>query len=139
MPTIFPYLLELLETATAGLPGVSNKRMFGCDALFADGTIFALVWKTGRIGLKLTDPADHAALLAQPGAEPWSPGAKAMSQWVLAPEDMHDDPATLTPWIRRAHAQATARAGAPRPAARPAKAKSTARTASKPRAGKPAR
>jgi TfoX/Sxy family transcriptional regulator of competence genes len=132
MATLFPYLLELLETATAGLPGVDRRRMFGCDALFADAEIFALVWKTGRIGLKLTDPADFAAAMALPGAEQWHAGPKAMSHWVLVPDDLHDDPAALTPWIRRAHDQASARAGAPaKPAAKPAKTAARANSASK--------
>lgn len=135
MATIFPYLLELLETATADLPGVHKKRMFGCDALFVHDQIFALVWKTGRIGVKLTDPGDYLTLLEQPGAEQWHAGPKAMSHWVLAPEELHDDPPALTPWIRRAHDQASARATLG-PARKPA------RTASKPartRAGKPPR
>lgn len=144
MATIFPYLLELLETATAGLPGVHKKRMFGCDALFADAEIFALVWKTGRIGVKLTDPADYLTLLELPGAEQWHAGSKAMSHWVLAPEELHDDPPALTPWIRRAHDQATARAAMParkpaaRPASKPTASKPTARKTST-RAAKPAK
>lgn len=132
MATLFPYLLELLETATADLPDVQKKRMFGCDALFVRTEIFALVWKTGRIGVKLTDPADYLALLEQPGAEQWHAGSKAMSHWVLAPEELHDEPPALTPWVRRAYDQAYARAD---PAAKPTASKpARARTrAAKPR------
>jgi hypothetical protein len=102
----FPFLIELVETATRSLPDVARKRMFGCDAYFAGERIFVLLWKTGRIGVKLTEPADHARLMAHDGAEPWQIGAKLMSNWVLTPEDMHDDVEALTPWIRLAHAQA---------------------------------
>ncbi len=48
-------LLESLHDATASLPNIIWKRMFGCDAVFCEGTIFGQVWKEGRIGLKFTE------------------------------------------------------------------------------------
>jgi TfoX/Sxy family transcriptional regulator of competence genes len=104
----FPYLIELAQESTAGLRGISLRRLFGCDALFVGEHIFVLFWKTGRIGVKLLDPADHAALLALPGAEAWRMGPKVAAHWVLVPEDMHDDGDALTPWIRKAYAQVRA-------------------------------
>jgi len=102
------YLLELLEGAAAPLPGVQRKRMFGCEALFAEGTIFALIWKEDRIGLKFPDPAVAAEAMALPGSAPWRAGDKVMGNWVLVPEAFHDDPAQLATWVRRAHAMALA-------------------------------
>lgn len=124
MATTFPFLIELVEESTAGLPDVSRRRMFGCDGYFAGDQIFALLWKTGRIGVKLPDPDAHAELLALPGAEPWTIGAKTMSTWALVPEDWHDEPAALQPWLRRAYAQAN------QPVAPKATKKTAARTTS---------
>lgn len=108
MATIFPFLLELV--GSAGLPPHETRRMFGCDAFFVDGEIFALIWKTGRIGVKLTEAGEFAALAALPGAEPWCAGPKAMAHWLLTPEEFHDDPEALAPWLKRAHAEARGRA-----------------------------
>lgn len=121
MATTFPFLIEIVEEITASLPDVSRRRMFGCDAYFAGDRIFALLWKTGRIGLKLPDPAAHAELLATPGSETWSIGAKTMSTWTLVPEAWHDEPEALAPWLRRAYALATG----------PAAAKATAKAAAR--------
>ena len=116
---------HLLETASESLPGVFRRMMFGCESLFVDGHIYALVWKEGRIGLKLTDPKDYDTLRAMPGATPWSPGGRMiMRSWLLVPESFHDDPATLKDWVRRAHAQIRARAADEAKA--PAKRKTTA-------------
>lgn len=104
MSSLHAFLLSQLEEVTGSLRGVSARRMFGCDALFADGAIFALIWKTGRIGLKLPDAALYAELLAEPGTEPWAPGeGKPMAHWLLVPESLHDDLDALTPWVQRAH------------------------------------
>lgn len=106
MSSLSEFLLSLLQEASESLPGVTPRRMFGCDALFADGAIFALIWKTGRIGLKIQDPGQFAELLALPGAERWAPGSTAMAHWVLVPESFHDDGELLETWVRRAHQQA---------------------------------
>jgi TfoX/Sxy family transcriptional regulator of competence genes len=100
------YLLGLLEDAAMPLPGVTRKKMFGCEALFAEGTIFALIWKEDRIGLKFPDPAAEAEARALPGSDPWQAGDKVMGRWVLVPEAFHDDPVTLARWVQRAHALA---------------------------------
>jgi TfoX/Sxy family transcriptional regulator of competence genes len=109
------FLLELLEGATKRLPGVARKRLFGCDALFVDGAIFALVWKEGRIGLKFPEPAAFASKMSEPGSKPWAPSGKAMSGWVLVPEALHDDEDTLTTWARESHASVRAGSSAKAP------------------------
>jgi TfoX/Sxy family transcriptional regulator of competence genes len=108
MSSELSFLRERLEEATAGLSGVTFKRMFGCEACFRDGTMFGLVWKDGRIGLKLPDPASHAKLSAIAGVEPWSPRGKGvMGAWLLVPPAWNEDDDALKPWARIAHAQAT--------------------------------
>ena len=142
MTATFPYLIELVEDSTTGLADIAKRRMFGCDAFFVGDHIFVLLWKTGRIGVKLTDPAAHARLLAIDGAEPWQIGEKTMSHWVLTPEDLHDDPAALTPWIRQAYALARSGAPASKKTAKPADktaAKPADRSSAKPAAKAAAR
>jgi hypothetical protein len=131
-------LLGVLRTATrlAGLPDILEKKMFGCEALFTTGGIFALVWKTGRIGLKLPDDARHAALLSQKGAAPWTAGPKVMGGWVLVPPKL-EEPKALLPWLTEAHAMASA--GAPTKKTTAKKNASAKKTATKkPAAKKPA-
>ena len=121
MSTLHPHLLELLEASTSTLPDVSRRTMFGCEALFAHQAIFALVWKTGRIGLKLTDPVLFDELHGLPGAERWSPGGKmTMSHWLLVPESFHDDTEALKRWAQQAHALAM-KGGTSAPTKKPTK------------------
>lgn len=97
------YLKEQVETASAELSDITPRRMFGCDAFFHGGSIFALIWKTGRIGLKITDPSLFKTLMSVPGAAPWTAGPKTMSNWVLVPEDFHDDVDQLRQWTKTAY------------------------------------
>lgn len=80
--------------------------MFGCDAVFAEGRIFGLVWKEGRIGLKMPDPALYKQLHQLPGAAPWVAGDRTMSHWLLVPPSFHDDTQELAVWVAHAHKQA---------------------------------
>jgi len=102
MAATFPHLNELVEEGTRGLREIVKKRMFGCDAYFVGDAIFALIWKTGRIGVRLPDDGAYASLLALEGAEPWCAGPKRMAHWVLVPEGFHDDEDALVGWLRRA-------------------------------------
>lgn len=96
-------LRGLLERCCEGLPEVSVRRMFGCDGFFARDTIFGLIWKAGRIGLKLPDPQVFQEAMSLQGSDPWTAGTRVMSQWVLLPVSFHTDPAGLCSWTVRAH------------------------------------
>lgn len=122
-PTLLDHLLSLLQDHTAELEGVSRRKMFGCDAFFRDEAIFALVWKEGRIALRLTDPALFSELRGMPGTKPWNPSTVNMSGWLLVPEAFHEDEASLDTWVRRAW---TCAGNAPPKKAKAAKAKGTA-------------
>jgi TfoX/Sxy family transcriptional regulator of competence genes len=115
MSSSLAHLRSLLEDATESLPEVTRRRMFGCDAFFAAGGIFGLIWKTGRIGLKLPESEAFDTLLGMDGADPWRAGDMTMSHWVLVPEVFHDDPESLAEWAMRAHALVNAQAVAPKP------------------------
>lgn len=121
MSTELAWLKEQLDVAVAGLGGVTVKRMFGCDAYFREGRIFSMVWKEGRIAVKLTDTASHAALAAIRGVQPWSPGGKmVMTAWLLVPPGWNEDPDTFRPWVERAFEQVAAQKVKPAPKKRSA-------------------
>ena len=104
-------LWTTLRAAAEALRDVDERKMFGCEALFTNGAIFALVWKTGRIGVKLPDPGRYDALASQKGAEPWRAGPMVMAHWVLVPKPIEGEPAKLAPWLKEAHALAKAGVG----------------------------
>lgn len=84
------YLYEIVKTDLSSKDDVDERKMFGCEAFFRCGEVFALIWKTGRIGLKFRDSAEREKLLAMPGAEQWTAGKKVMREWILLPETLHD-------------------------------------------------
>lgn len=111
------HLFALLEELSAELPDVTHKYMFGCDAMFANGKIYALVYAPERrIALKIVDPAQQQELCALDGTEPWTPGQR-MGNWWLVPESFHDDSEQLRGWVERAHRAAFSSSG-PRPRSR---------------------
>jgi TfoX/Sxy family transcriptional regulator of competence genes len=97
------------DGAMAGLDGVEAKRLFGCDGYFVRGNIFGLVWKEGRLGLRVDDADAYAAIARTPGSEPWAMGGRVMQHWVLLPVAWHGRPAALRAWCRRAWAMAAAK------------------------------
>lgn len=96
-------LEQALNAATAGLSKVTSKKMFGCHALWANGNVFALIWKHGRIGVKLPEITQYESLLKISGAEPWKAGPMQMAHWVLIPESFHGKPAEIKKWAVKAH------------------------------------
>ncbi len=101
--SLLTHLTDLTKENLKLLPSVTWRRMFGCDAAFAGGTIFALIWKTGRIGIKLPQEQAYGELAAIEGTSPWQAGDRVMSHWLLVPESFHDEPQKLSFWLRRAH------------------------------------
>jgi len=91
-------LMAILLDAADGLRLVEKKRMFGFEALWGDGRIFALVWQ-GRISLRVPDPAAAAELAGLPGAAALTivEGKTPQSgqRWINVPESFHDDPHEL--------------------------------------------
>jgi TfoX/Sxy family transcriptional regulator of competence genes len=96
-------LKSALDSAVSGLSEVTWKRMFGCDAAFRDGTIFALIWKEGRIGLKFPEPSAFSERISTSGSDRWGPGGRLTKQWVLIPDAVASDPTALTEWTTQAH------------------------------------
>jgi len=108
-----------LNEAVEGLKKITSKKMFGCHAVWVNDNVFALVWKTGRIGFKLPDEKAFQTLMSKEGAAPWTAGPKTMAHWVLVPESFHSKPAALKKLATQSHDLC---------AALPPKAKKTAKT-----------
>ena len=96
-------LQDLLDAAADGLAKVSSKRMFGCHALFASGSVFAIVWKEGRIGVRLAEQNSFDKLIGLKGSSPWKAGTMTIAHWVLIPGAMLKDKKTLRAWVSIAH------------------------------------
>lgn len=100
-------LLELenaVQDAVKDLKNVSSKKMFGCPAFWVNGNVFALVWKHGRIGVKLPIAEKFEKLMSIKGAAPWKAGPMTMSHWVLVPEKFHSG-RQLSDWVEIAYQQ----------------------------------
>jgi TfoX/Sxy family transcriptional regulator of competence genes len=118
-PESLEQLWLVLQSVSEDLRGVTKRKMFGCQAVFANGNIFALIWKTGRIGVKITDPGLFRELMAKSGSDPWQAGDRTMSNWILVPESFHRKEEMLSEWVTIAHELAAR--GTP-PSKRPGKA-----------------
>jgi TfoX/Sxy family transcriptional regulator of competence genes len=84
-----------------GERGVRQKNVFGGRGFLLGKSTFAIVW--GESLLVKTAPEEYAALRAESGVTPFTPGGeKAMSTWlVVSPDTIADDP-ELAEWIDRA-------------------------------------
>lgn len=127
---IIPALEKLLASATESLPQVSSRKMFGCHALWAKDNVFALVWKQGRIALKLPDEGSYQALISMAGAGPWKAGPMQMAHWVLVPESFHSKAAELRKWAAQAHEQCSKLEKKAKPAAKKKAVAKKAKTSS---------
>ena len=115
--------LAILMEAAEGLPAVVRRRMFGEEALFVGGTIFAIAMDRERILLRFPEERAFAQFLEE-GAEPWHPSwsRNPVRHWLFAPEHLLDEPTRLREWVARAHAIALR--APPRDAEGPRKRKS---------------
>lgn len=102
-------LISILESSVLKITdewkGVTSKKMFGCPAFWVNSNVFALVWKHGRIGVKLTEEKNYENLLNVKGSEPWKAGPRKMAHWVLIPESFHSDTKSLKKWLQLAYDQ----------------------------------
>lgn len=124
MSTLASFLKEVVAELSAELPEVTERRMFGSDAFFANSTIYSLVWD-GRICLRFPDPARFEKARALEGSDIFDPMGvgKTMRGWVVMPEAMSDDVEALRPWVEEAHREAMMEPPKKKPAPKVKKAK----------------
>jgi TfoX/Sxy family transcriptional regulator of competence genes len=94
-------LQTVMQAAAPPDLDLSFRPMFGGILAYLDGKAFASLSNVG-LALKLAG-ADHAALLALPGAKPlqYEPNSPPSKSYVTVPEAMLDDRAALRAWIAR--------------------------------------
>ena len=104
-----PTSLRALLAAAAPDLELTFRPMFGGIMGYAAGKPLASLSDVG-LALKLAS-ADHAALLALPGARPlqYEPDSPPSRSCVLVPPSMLDDPAALMARARRSAGSAAAR------------------------------
>ena len=96
-----PELVERFDGTAERHPAAERRKMFGYPALFVGGNLatglFADTWMV-RLG-----PADLEALVAMPGAGPFTPmPGRTMKGYATLPPDVVADDAALDAWIDRA-------------------------------------
>ncbi|NJC42220.1 DNA transformation protein [Brevundimonas alba] len=110
-----PEFGEWVREHLAALGPLEIKRMFGAGAVYANGTIFALL-DDGVIWLKADEV--NAPLLTAAGARqftyPTKEGAMTMAYWSL-PERALDDPDEAVDWARQSIDAALRKAAAKKP------------------------
>ncbi len=81
---------------------VSTVRLFGSIAGLVNGNMFCGLFARSAL-VKLGD-ADHAEAMKLDGSEPFDPmqTGRVMSNTVLLPETIMDEPGELRDWFRRA-------------------------------------
>ena len=96
-----PHWLVDLFRALQPEVGGDPRQMFGYPAAFIDGQMYGGLFGDGLI-LRLGE-ADRRALLALPGAAPFSPmPGRASTNWVALPPSMLEDEEAVKSWMRRA-------------------------------------
>ena len=96
-------LFQKVSQHCKGLSLVTEGKLFGCNVWKVDGNIFAMVWKTGRIALKLSNVDEFAKLEAMNGTDPWTAGNKTMKHWLLLPESLATHDLELKKRLKIAH------------------------------------
>jgi TfoX/Sxy family transcriptional regulator of competence genes len=97
-------LADRIRAMLAGEP-VVEKKMFGGLAFLLGGNMS--VAASGQGGLMVrVDPAETAALLAEPGAEEFEMRGRAMAGWLRVNGPLLDDDEVLQAWVDRGVAYA---------------------------------
>jgi TfoX/Sxy family transcriptional regulator of competence genes len=96
-----PELLARFDAIAGRFAAAERRTMFGYPAMFVGGNLatglFAGSWMV-RLGM-----IDLAAVLALPGAAPFSPmPGRTMTGYATLPADVVDDDAALLAWVGRA-------------------------------------
>ena len=92
-------LATRVRDLVGGEPGLTEKKMFGGLAMLLDGTMTCGVH--GAELIVRTDPAEHEAQLAEPGAHPFDVGGRQMKGWLLVAAYGCEQDTDLRRWVDR--------------------------------------
>ncbi len=100
-------LADRLRDLLATEPDVTEKRMFGGLAFLVGGRLAVAAGGRGGLMLRI-DPADSAALLTDPRAQPFVMRGRELAGWLRVEVDEDLDDGALGRWVE--HGVAYARA-----------------------------
>jgi hypothetical protein len=96
-----PEVVARFEAVAARHPSAEARQMFGYPALFVGGNYATGLFEDRWVARMA--PADLEALLALPGAAPFSPmPGRSMTGWATLPADVVADDAALDGWLAKA-------------------------------------
>ncbi|HSO55693.1 MAG TPA: TfoX/Sxy family protein [Actinomycetes bacterium] len=90
---------DRIRQVTSGLPGLTEKKMFGGIAFMVHGNMACGVRGHDLMVRVAADTAE--ALLAEPGARPSDMGGRPMKGWLLVGPDGHAEDGDLRRWVGR--------------------------------------
>jgi TfoX/Sxy family transcriptional regulator of competence genes len=95
-----PLLRRTIDLLLMDWPHVIPKKMFGTDAYFVNGNIFALI-DTGKFqaGVKLIEKDMFDKAMALKGSSPFAPGDEPMRHWVVLPDAICRDEEKLEKYL----------------------------------------
>lgn len=94
--------VEVFMRATAPMPGIAPRKMFGCPCAFVNGNMFAGVFEDG-IFLRLS--LDDRAKFAKLGAQAFEPiPGRAMREYLVVPPTIVKSKTRLNAWLQKSHA-----------------------------------
>ena len=103
------YLRRLIDNLCLDWSGVMSKRMFGTDAWFVNGNIFAILDTAKEsVGVRLSHPEGFKAARALKGASDFAPGEQAMKNWVILPQKLSKKETEFESYLRQAYDSAAA-------------------------------
>ena len=93
-------LIDTFHQALPDDPRVERKKMFGYPSAFVGGHMVCGLFRDSVI-VRLPEP-ERATLLALDGAHTFEPMAgRPMKEYIVAPQSVVDDPASLRDWLSR--------------------------------------
>src|SRR5262249_50439702 len=100
-------LVALFTRATAALPGVEPRKMFGYPAAFVNGNMFSCLFQSSMI-LRLSE-GDRATCTREFGAQLFEPmPGRPMREYMAVPEAVLRSPRLLDVWLRKSLGYAAA-------------------------------
>jgi len=94
-------LIERFARATAELPSIESRKMFGYPAIFLNGNMVAGLFQDTMI-VRL-NARDRETLAAIRGAAPFEPmPGRPMREYMVLPASVVDAPAQTREWLDRA-------------------------------------
>lgn len=94
-------LIERFARATAELPSIESRKMFGYPAIFLNGNMVAGLFQDTMI-VRL-NARDRETLAAIRGAAPFEPmPGRPMREYMVLPASVVDAPAKTREWLDRA-------------------------------------